>query len=215
MLAQPNGTPDWSPSREVRPLWPRFERKNAFAVALSLALVCASNISADAQRVRDDFYITNGAVHATALSGNTLYIGGTFSQVGLAAGGGVPIHARNGELPRGFPRVAGPVWAVVSDGSGGWYIGGDFTSVGAIPRNRIAHILADNSVSPWNPNADNFVTALAVSGTTVYAGGSFTNIGGQARFGIAALDATTGLSTDWHPILSGGGGGFPPSSSWL
>ena len=36
--------------------------------------------------------------------------------------------------------------------------------------------------------------ALAVSGSTVYAGGSFTSIGGEERHGIAALDATTGLA---------------------
>jgi hypothetical protein len=43
------------------------------------------------------------------------------------------------------------------------------------------------------------VIALAVSGSTVYAGGNFTSIGGQGRGGIAALDPTTGLATAWNP----------------
>ena len=51
----------------------------------------------------------------------------------------------------------------------------------------------------WNPNANGTVYALAVSGSTVYAGGDFTSIGGQARNRIAALDATTGLATAWNP----------------
>ena len=38
-----------------------------------------------------------------------------------------------------------------------------------------------------------------MNGSTVYAGGSFTNIGGQLRNDIAALDATTGLATAWDP----------------
>ncbi len=44
--------------------------------------------------------------------------------------------------------------------------------------------------------------ALAVGGSTVYAGGSFTSIGGQAGNHIAALDATTGNATAWNPNAS-------------
>jgi hypothetical protein len=43
------------------------------------------------------------------------------------------------------------------------------------------------------------VEALAVSGTTVYAGGGFGSIGGQTRNNIAALDAATGNATAWNP----------------
>ena len=42
-----------------------------------------------------------------------------------------------------------------------------------------------------------------MSGSTVYAGGGFTSIGGQARNSIAALDATTGAATAWDPNASG------------
>src|SRR5439155_24217627 len=38
--------------------------------------------------------------------------------------------------------------------------------------------------------------------TTVYAGGIFTNIGGQARNYIAALEGTTGTATAWNPSAS-------------
>ena len=51
----------------------------------------------------------------------------------------------------------------------------------------------------WNPDADGYVYALAVTGSTVYAGGNFSAIGGQARNHIAALDATTGAATSWNP----------------
>jgi hypothetical protein len=33
----------------------------------------------------------------------------------------------------------------------------------------------------------------------MYAGGSFTSMGGQARSHVAALDATTGQATAWNP----------------
>jgi hypothetical protein len=48
------------------------------------------------------------------------------------------------------------------------------------------------------------VNALALNGTTVYAGGFFSTIGGQSRGRIAALDAGTGLATSWDPNPDGG-----------
>jgi hypothetical protein len=47
------------------------------------------------------------------------------------------------------------------------------------------------------------VSALAASNGTMYAGGYFTSIGGQARSRIAALDTTTGLATAWNPSANG------------
>ena len=91
------------------------------------------------------------------------------------------------------------MYAVASDGAGGWYIGGYFTAVGGLPRSNLAHVASDLSVSAWNPNANGAVYALAVSGSTVYAGGDFTSIGGQARNRIAALDATTGRGHRLEP----------------
>jgi len=90
--------------------------------------------------------------------------------------------------------VSGTVYATIPDGSGGWYIGGDFTSVGGVTRRRIAHILSDGTVGSWNPNANNTVNALAVSGGVVYAGGDFTSFAGGsisrpyfAQFGTPTL----------------------------
>jgi len=40
---------------------------------------------------------------------------------------------------------------------------------------------------------------IAVSGSTVYVGGGFTSVGGQARNRLAALDASTGNATSWNP----------------
>jgi hypothetical protein len=139
-------------------------------------------------------------VNAIVRTTDTVYIGGDFSLVEIYTGRGAPIDTTSG-LPVGtFPRVNDIVRASVSDGAGGWYIGGEFTEVGGVARNRIAHILADGTVDPaWDPNAGDAVYALAVSGSTVYAGGFFTSIGGQTRNRIAALDAATGSATAWDP----------------
>jgi hypothetical protein len=91
-----------------------------------------------------------------------------------------------------MPTANNTVRAIVPDGAGGVYIGGDFTQLTpasgpAVTRNRIARINADGSIHAWNPNANSTVQALAVSGSTVYAGGAFTTIGGQARRFFAAF----------------------------
>jgi hypothetical protein len=45
---------------------------------------------------------------------------------------------------------------------------------------------------------------LAISGSTIYAGGYFTTIGGQPRNYLAALDAGTGQASSWSPSVNGG-----------
>jgi Bacterial Ig-like domain (group 2)/SdrD B-like domain/Domain of unknown function (DUF5122) beta-propeller len=130
----------------------------------------------------------------------TIYVGGSFTQVGPATGSGVPIDVVTAQKAAVFPKVNGFVYATAPDGSGGWFIGGSFTNVGGVARKNVAHIKSDGTVDgAWNPSADDQVNALAVSSGTVYAGGRFTNIGGQTRAYIAALDASSGNTTAWSP----------------
>jgi hypothetical protein len=73
-------------------------------------------------------------VHAIAESDDTLYIGGTFGYVGPHTGSGVVLSSESGAVNPAFPQVeGGDVLAVAADGSGGWFIGGDFTHVGGVP----------------------------------------------------------------------------------
>jgi hypothetical protein len=148
-------------------------------------------------------WITNGPILAIVSSTSTVYLGGNFTFVGPYTGNGAPISATSSLVVSPHPRVSGLIYTTVSDNSGGWYIGGDFTQVEGVTRNRIAHILSDGSLDPsWNPNAGQTVMALALSpdGSTLYVGGSFTDIGGQSRLTLAALDTTgTGTATEWDP----------------
>lgn len=63
---------------------------------------------------------------------------------------------------------------------------------------------ASGAATPWNPDADSDIYALAVppGGATVFAGGDFTGlgpIGAAARSYLAELDAATGAATAWNP----------------
>jgi hypothetical protein len=145
-------------------------------------------------------WVTNGFVSSIVSEGGITYIGGSFSYVAPCTGNGVPIDAETGLVLPSYSKFNGPIFAVVPDGTGGWYVGGSFTSVDGVERNGIAHLLPDNSLdTSWNPNADGPIFALAVSNGIVYAGGYFTSIGGQLRDNIAALDAGTSQATPWNP----------------
>ena len=107
-----------------------------------------------------------------------------------------------------FPETDGAIRAIVvtSDNST-IYIGGDFTTVGGLARNRIAKISSDGIVDPdFNPSANNTVNSLVLSSdeSIIYTGGSFSNIGGQTRGRIAALNTTDGTTTSWwNPNANG------------
>jgi hypothetical protein len=141
----------------------------------------------------------NGDVRAIAKVGCTLYVGGEFTSVGQAYAYGLGLDSVTGKAD-GFTYedINGSVNVAVSDGNGGWYIGGDFTQIGPYTRNRLAHILSNGEISPWNPNANSIVYALAVSGSTVYVGGDFTSIGGVTRNRLAAIH-TDGTLQAWDP----------------
>ena len=143
-----------------------------------------------------DTWVTDNNVNAIAHANGITYIGGGFTYVGPNTGHSAALSVTTGKPLPPYARVDGNIWTAVSDGAGGWYIGGEFWQVCGVTRNNIAHILSDGTLdASWNPNANSGVAALAVSGSVIYAGGWFTSIGGQTRNYIAALDATTGLAT--------------------
>jgi hypothetical protein len=161
-----------------------------------------------AQVVRQDFWAPNGTVSALLADRGILYVGGTFDHVGPRTGPGVPLDISTASPMTGFPRVEGSypftpfVYAAVSDGKGGWFIGGTFITVGGQGRQKLAHIASDMSVTSWNPGCNGTVYSLALDGSTLYVGGVFTSLGGQARNRVGAVDALTGSTTTWDPNVT-------------
>src|SRR5438128_2712667 len=133
--------------------------KIAFLFALSVMPFFLPRFSM-AQLANPNFWITDGTVRATALSGNTLYIGGDFSYVGPNNGGFARLDATSGMVVPGSHHVNGTVYAVAPDGHGGWFIGGSFEKVGDEPRSNLAHFRSDGTLDGWNPGADGPVLAL-------------------------------------------------------
>jgi len=86
------------------------------------------------------------------------------------------------------------------------YIGGDFVSAWSWqPRRFLASLDATTGeVTPWNPNPNNVVGPIRVSGNTVYVAGAFETIAGLPRTCLAAIDAQSGQATSWNPGVEAG-----------
>ena len=192
-------------------------RRFAIGFLLPAAVLLSVAAAPDAQatqriKVNPGFNGTVSAVAGPDANGVT-YLGGTFSAYNaLDSGYGALVSTSNGAVNTSFPKVSGGffgIQAVASDGSGGYYIGGDFTTVDGTTRNRAAHINLNGSLDAnWNPNLSGTVNAIAVSGSSVYLGGDFNGAnsvnGDTLRNRAAKVDTTNGtVDASWNPNLTG------------
>jgi outer membrane protein assembly factor BamB len=192
LVSDLDGLRRWLDNLSMRLWW----RSSAGMVAVGLLLL-PSPAWGQESAVPQHTMVTNGAVHAIAPAGDKVYIGGEFTRVGSRTGPGAAISRETGLLRRNSSEVeGGGVAAAVADGSGGWYVGGWFTSVGGIPRNGLAHLFADGRVDARFRPALGDISRLALAGRTLYAADD----GNQ----LAALDASTG-KLRWRVHTKSGG----------
>ena len=143
----------------------------------------------------------NGVVSALAVSGNTIYVGGGFSQAG---NGGFPrasIAALDtlGNATPWNPGATGEVRALAVSGPL-VYAAGAFSFMGGQPHARLAAIdAASGVVQGWPASVNQPVTCMAVAPGAIYVGGPFDSSGTSPRMNLAALDPSTGGALDWSP----------------
>ena len=154
-------------------------------------------------------------VRALALSGTTLYVGGDFTTIDTNPHAYIAAldttAVTSGSIATGWsPDASAPVRGFALSGTT-LYVGGDFTTIDTNPHAYIAAldttaVISGMIATGWSPDANAPVRALALSGTTLYAGGDFTQIAGVARSRVAALDTTAStliaLAT-WDPGSGG------------
>jgi hypothetical protein len=167
-------------------------------LALGIAAALAGPAAADPPGAPLSTWIPDGEVKAVAVSGKIAYLGGNFGRIAPYTGGSARLDASSAAAKAPWPQVAGTVNAVQSDQSGGWYLGGSFSSVGGVPRQNVAHVRADGTLDEnWNASTNGVVRAIAVRqagifGSNVFVGGSFTSADGTARDNLAAFDPGSG-----------------------
>lgn len=136
---------------------------------------------------------------------DTLYFGGTFKYVGKYTGSCIGIDRTSGTVidQAQWPKSNGRVNAIISDGSGGIIIAGDFTRVGDSLRNNIAQINASGQVTAFKANVNAEIKTVLLQNGIVYFGGQFTTVNGIARSLLASIDLATSNLTSWTPNASG------------
>lgn len=173
---------------------------------------CSMHLYAQTPQLLESWWHQTGypTIHTAVVdsSTNTLYLGdNTYSGSAVYSPTKDTRYGFVADLTApGWPQLEhdspnNAVYAVISDGSGGWFIGGAFSTVGGVSRQRLAHLNANGTLDQsWGANAgvQGLVNVLAIHNDTLYVGGSFTSAGGAPEANnLAAFDVNTGMVLQW------------------
>jgi hypothetical protein len=170
-----------------------------------------------------DTWQVNGRVSAILRVGDTVYVGGSFTQISkpprLPGSASMPrnnaaaFDARSGAPTSWNPNTNGEIFALTASPDGSTiYLGGDFTRVAGVQHVKLAAVNATNGnpVSTFNAGANALVRAMGIIDDALYVGGSFSSVSDAGltnpvpRGALAAFDAVDQQSTDgdvldWDP----------------
>jgi hypothetical protein len=171
-----------------------------FAGLLGLGVPAPANAAVTVPPVPQPSWRVNGIVYATAIVGDTAYVGGSFTTATSPGGQTVPranlaaFSVSTGEVLTGWRSdVGGAVLAMTTDQNSLW-VGGSFTRIGGQTHNRVAKVSLTTGTpdAGFTANANGNVRALDVAANTLYAGGTFSTMNSATATRLAKLDATNG-----------------------
>jgi hypothetical protein len=160
-------------------------------------------------------------VHAMAVVGGTLYLGGQFGAVdgqshyniaaidieaALDGSAGTPAVISSFDTVVGVPGAGNQnkffVYEIMP-GPGGLYVGGAFSKVDNKGRAKAAKISLDGTLlNPWKITQVTGAIrdmALSTDQQTIYVAGAFSSLRGVSRVAIGGVTASDGTLTAWQP----------------
>jgi PKD repeat protein len=151
----------------------------------------------------------NRYVKHIALSGNQIYVSGSYLQIGtLLRKNFVAYNYSTGDVIDWAPNPEGEVRAMAVKDSL-LYIGGAFNYVDNIFRLNVAALnVVTESVDSLNNQAPvggsgYGVSSLAIMNSTLFVGGSFSALNGQTRNNLGSFNTNTGLLNSFNPVTNG------------
>jgi hypothetical protein len=184
------------------------DRRRAVVVGTALLATLATAAPAGASvAVRPDKTASfDDRVSRIVDVGKTAYVGGAFLHA-TDAGATVArsrlaaINTVTGHLTSFSPAMNGTVYAMAAAG-GVLYVGGTFTKIGTVTRNRLAafDLATGRLLSTFAPKVSAAVRTIAVGASgTVYIGGEFSTVDGVGRSRLAAV-SPAGVLKPWAPV---------------
>ncbi|MDF3821390.1 hypothetical protein P3G55_15915 [Leptospira sp. 96542] len=146
-------------------------------------------------------------LNSLIIHNDELLIGGSFDYLGPNPGSGYHLDTNSGKLISSsecpYLQLNASSRAAVSDGAGGYYIGGSFTHVRGHYRPTIVHMYGNCKINfHFNPHIDigANIYSMVIYGDKLYLGGVF-SISGATRY-LVALNRFTGELDAWNPNVN-------------
>ncbi len=153
------------------------------------------------------------AVYALSVSpsGGALFVGGDFDTIRNVAHENLAAVSVNTGVPVAAwaqsPGPGAPVRALARSEDGvNLYLGGEFTSIGGVPRSRLASVNPGNgALLPWEPDIDGAIHALVIDSEQgrLFAGGEFSVIGGVSCPRLASISLSSARATYCDQTFAG------------
>src|SRR5690348_13158517 len=99
-------------------------------LTLLLVLGCGTSAHAAVSVPVPDMVKADGTIASLTRAGGRVILRGAFSHIGTYTGGAVGLDPDSGARDPRFARLDGQVSDAISDGKGGWYVGGQFLIAG-------------------------------------------------------------------------------------
>jgi len=151
----------------------------------------------------------DGVVKSIEKSGSSLFVGGGFTALGYRRREGAAAYDMDADtITRFYPcitrTVGNQVVEAIAIKGDTVYLGGDFNWVRASVWQYLCAVKADNGdlVTSFHPTiglSQTEIKTMALGGTSLYIGGSFSQVNNTGRNNLASVNASTGTLNSWNP----------------